>query len=87
MRGGQKKTLLHTSRVAVAAKEVNCPDYGAVSKNVPSLVKADAVLVHPIPRLHIRGRDHGRNIGSTGVVDIIEPEKIQKNEIRPISPQ
>ena len=76
----KRRSFIAAAWKKVAAKEVNRLDFGAVSKNVPPLVKADAVIVHPVPWPHIRGWDHGRNIGPTGVVDIIEPENIQKKK-------
>ena len=45
---------------------------------------ADAVIVNPIPRLRIRGRDRGRNNGLDVVADTVEPEKIRKIEARTI---
>ena len=72
--------LLRANRAAVLAGEVNPPNCAVVSEEALLLVMADAVIVHPITRLSIRGRGRGRDSGATGAVEHIEMENIRKSE-------
>ena len=67
--------VLLTGCVVVAVREVNPPNCAVATNKVPFFVTVDAVMVRSIPRLHIRGRDPGRNTGANGVVDVILLEK------------
>ena len=71
----RKVMLPRTGRNVVIARQVNPPSCVVVSKEVISRVMVDSVIVRPIPRLHVRGRDCGRDIRAIGTVPITELEK------------
>ena len=71
----RKVMLPRTERNVVIARQVNPPSCVVVSKEVISRVMVVSVIVRPIPRRHVRGRDCGRDIRAIGTVPITELEK------------